>query len=59
MHCKEDPNYVFPELKLLVPNFHIHTSVSDLYVPSIGPPILLKLNRHRSREYINRSLTNM
>ncbi len=34
-HCKEDSNYVFPETKLcgLVPNFHIHTSVSDLYIP--------------------------
>jgi hypothetical protein len=39
MHCKEDSNYVFPEIKLrgLVPNFHIHTSVSDLYIPRIGP----------------------
>ncbi len=26
MHCKEDLNYVFPDIKLcgLVPNFHIH-----------------------------------
>ncbi len=29
MNCKEDPIYVFPEMKLrgLVPNFHIHVSV--------------------------------
>jgi hypothetical protein len=25
----------------LVPNFCIHVSVSDLYIPMIGPPILL------------------
>jgi hypothetical protein len=24
----------------LVPNFHIHASVSDLYIPTIGGPIL-------------------
>jgi hypothetical protein len=35
LHCKEDPIYVFSELKLrsLVPNFHIHVSESDLYFP--------------------------
>jgi hypothetical protein len=40
MNCKEDSNYIIPEIKLrgLVPNFHIHTSVSDLYIPGIGPP---------------------
>jgi hypothetical protein len=34
-HCKQDPIYVFPEMKLrgLVPNFYIHVSVSDLYIP--------------------------
>jgi hypothetical protein len=32
--CKQDPIYVLPELKLrgLVPNFHIHVPVSDLYI---------------------------
>ncbi len=42
LHCKEDPIYVLPEMKLrgLVPIFHIHVSVSDLYIPTIGPPIL-------------------
>jgi hypothetical protein len=51
LHCKEDSIYVFPEIKLrgLVPNFHIHTSVSDLYIPRIGPPILLKRNRQSDR----------
>jgi hypothetical protein len=30
-HCKEDSNYVFPEIKLrrLVPNLHIHTSACE------------------------------
>jgi hypothetical protein len=34
MHCKQDPVYVPPEMKLrvLVPNFHIHVSVSDLCI---------------------------
>ncbi len=45
LHCKEDPVYVFPEKKLrcLVLNFNIHVSVSDLYIPTIGPIILLQL----------------
>jgi hypothetical protein len=36
-----DPIYVFPEVKLhvLVPNFLIQVSVSDLYIPAIGPSI--------------------
>jgi len=40
VHCKEDPIYVFPQIKLrgIVPNFHIHVSVSDLYIPTISPP---------------------
>jgi hypothetical protein len=29
----------------LVPSFHIHVSVSDLHIPTIGPPILLQQNR--------------
>jgi hypothetical protein len=40
---KEDSNYVFLEIKLrgLVPNFHIYTSVCDLYIPRIGPVHLI------------------
>jgi hypothetical protein len=36
LRCKEDSNYVLPEMKLsgLVPNFHIHTSVSYLKMTS-------------------------
>ncbi len=40
-HCKEILIYVFPEKELrgLSPNFPIFASVSDLYIPMIGPPI--------------------
>jgi hypothetical protein len=36
-HCKENPIYVFLfwELRGLRPNFHIHVSVSKLYIPKI------------------------
>ncbi len=46
-HCNENSIYVFPEKELrgLSPNFHIHVSVSDLYIPRIGPHILLQQNR--------------
>ncbi len=35
---------IFPEKEYqsLSPNFHIHASVSDLYVSTIGLPILLE-----------------
>ncbi len=35
---------IFPgkEYRGLLPNFHIHASVSDLYIPTIGLPILLE-----------------
>jgi len=39
------PFYVFQEKELracLFPNFHIHVSVSDLYIPTIDLPILLQ-----------------
>ncbi len=44
-HCTENSKQIFPEMKLpgLVPNSYIHASVSDLYIPTIGPPILLQL----------------
>jgi hypothetical protein len=46
-HCNEKSSYVFPEKELrgLSPNFHIHVSVSDLYIPRIGPQISLQQNR--------------
>jgi hypothetical protein len=38
-HYNENPIYVFLfwELRGLNQNFHIHVSVSDLYIPQIGP----------------------
>jgi hypothetical protein len=35
MHCNKNPIHVFPkkELRGLSPNFQIHVSVSDLYIP--------------------------
>ncbi len=30
---------------VLSPNFHIHVSLSDLYIPKISLPILLQTNR--------------
>ena len=47
VHCKENPIYVFSEKELpgLHPIFYIHVYVSDLYIPRIGPHILLQQNR--------------
>ncbi len=47
LHCKVIWIYVFPEKELsgLSPNFHIHVSVSNLYIPTFGPPIFLQQNR--------------
>jgi hypothetical protein len=45
-HCKDTipriSKQIFPEKEFcgLSPNFHIHVSVSDLYIPTIGLPIL-------------------
>jgi hypothetical protein len=38
LHCTENTKQIFPEMKLrgLVPNFCIHVSVSDLYIPTIS-----------------------
>jgi hypothetical protein len=33
------------KLRGLVPSSYIHISVSDLYIPTIGLPILLQENR--------------
>ncbi len=50
MRCNENPSYIFleKELRGLSPNFHIHVSVSDLYIPRIGPHNFLPQNRHTS-----------
>jgi hypothetical protein len=41
LHCNGNSVYIilFWELRGLSPNFHIHVSVSDLYIPRIGPHI--------------------
>jgi hypothetical protein len=48
---------IFPEKEY--PNFHIHVSVRDLYIPTISLPILLEeiCTVDRSWDYINRSQT--
>jgi hypothetical protein len=45
-HNTENAKQLFPEKKLLgiSSNFHINVSVSDLYIPTIGQPILLQEN---------------
>jgi hypothetical protein len=47
LHCTENRIYAFPEKELrgLSPNSYIHVSVSDLYIPRIGPHIWLQQNR--------------
>jgi hypothetical protein len=58
-HYKGNPIYVFLFWKLrgLSPNFHIHVSVIDLYIPRTGPHISLQQNRQiRSWKYLNLSL---
>jgi hypothetical protein len=49
------------ELLGLSPNFHIHVSVSDLYIPAIVlPNIYFAAGKYvdRSRENVNRSQTH-
>ncbi len=43
-HNTENSKQIFPEKKLrgLGPNFHFNVSVSDLYIPTVGLPILLQ-----------------
>ncbi len=43
-HNTKNLKQIFPEKQLcgLSPNFHIHVSVSDFYIPTIGLPILLQ-----------------
>jgi hypothetical protein len=51
LHCSENPIYVFSEKELrgLSLNFHIHVSVSDLYIPRIGPHFFLQQNKKRDQ----------
>jgi hypothetical protein len=45
-HNTENLKQIFPEKELrgLSPNIHIPVSVSDLYIPTISMPILLREN---------------
>ncbi len=45
-HNTKNSKKIFPEKELrgLSPYFHIHLSVSDLYIPTMGLPILLQEN---------------
>ncbi len=40
----ENWKQIFPEKEFRghSPNFHIHVSVNDLYIPTIGLPVLMK-----------------
>jgi hypothetical protein len=41
------------ELRRLSPNFHIHVYVSDLYIPTIGPSIVLQENMYIAHRHMN------
>ncbi len=49
------PAFLFPKqnCNVLSPNFHIHVSVCDLYIPRISLPILMQLNRQTDRSRIH------
>jgi hypothetical protein len=61
VHCKDkipkNLKQIFPEKEYrgLSPHFHIHASVSDLYIPTISLPILLE---EICRLYARKSLTD-
>jgi hypothetical protein len=50
-HNTETSKLIFleKELRGLSLNFHIHVYVSDLCIPTIGPPIFLQQNRQTDR----------
>jgi hypothetical protein len=53
-HHTENSKQILPEKELrgYSPNYYIHVSVSDFYIPLIGLPILLQENRWTDREKI-------
>jgi len=57
----KNPIYVFLfwESLGLSLNFHIHVSLSDLYIPRIGPHIFLQQNRQTDPGNICKSLTDI
>ncbi len=60
-HNTENSKQIFPEKELrgLSHNFHIHVSVSDLYSPTIGLPILLQENMWTDPRNISIAHTHM
>jgi hypothetical protein len=44
LHCKDTVPKIGKILRGLSPNFNIHMSVSDLYIPTVGLPIWLQQN---------------
>ncbi len=61
LHYKENRFMSSPEKQLrgLSPIFHIHVSVSDLYIRTIGPPIFLQQNSQTNRGNIEIAHRNM
>jgi hypothetical protein len=57
----ENSKQILPEKELrgVSPNFHIHVSVSNSYIPSSGLPILLQENIWTDSRNIHKSLTDM
>jgi hypothetical protein len=60
-HCKEDPIYVFLEMKLrgLIPSFHIHVSVNGLYITTIVLLFSAAKLEDRWWEYISHTNVNV
>ena len=59
-HNTENSKQIFPEKELRgrSPSFHIHVSVSDLYIPTIGLPFPLQKNMWIDPIGIYESLTD-
>ena len=46
------------KLRGLIPNFHIHVSMSDLYISTIGPPVYCCSEKGRLIMGMYKSLTD-
>jgi hypothetical protein len=53
LHNTENSKQIFPGKELRVYSFdsYVHVSVSDLYIPLIGLPILLRVGNFRQKNY--------